>query len=103
MNIEPTLWTNDEYSSKSEASKTMQIVREQIIPREAEERVVASGGMAKKYYVYGRPKTGGMVIAKDSEGINVVTDRVLLGEFDTEEEARSFQHSLDRLIGGNNG
>ena len=96
--MEPTTWTQEEFGRLSEPYKLMQIVREQVIPYEAERRVALSGGRARRYYVFGRPRTGGLVVVKDREGVATVADRVLLAEFATEEEALSFQKSLDRRI-----
>lgn len=98
MAIEPTIWTQEQFRELSEPARLLQVIREQVIPYEAEQRVRLAGGMARRYYVFGRPKTGGMAVVKDSEGVNVVTDRILLGEFETEEEAQSFRRSLDRRI-----
>ncbi len=93
-----TIWTEEEFARLSEPYKLVQVIREQVIPYEAEQRVRLSNGKARKYYVFGSPKTGGLAISRDSEGILVVSDRVLLGEFDTEEEARSFGASVERRI-----
>lgn len=96
--IKETIWTEDEFKSTSEQERFLRTIREQIIPYEMENRVKAAGGKASKYYVYGRPKTGGKVISKDKEGINIVSDRALLGVFDSEEEARAFQSAINNKI-----
>ena len=40
---------------------------------------------------------------KDEEGFNTIVDKVLIGTFDTEEEARAFQNALNRKLAEQNG
>lgn len=98
MKITDTTWTSEEFSATSPEERLLRTIREQVIPNEMENRVKAAGGKASRYYVYGRPKTGGRVISKDEDGINIISDRVLLGVFDSEEEARTFQATINRKI-----
>ena len=53
--------------------------------------------------MYGRPKAGNLIVAKDEEGFNTIVDKVLIGTFDTEEEARAFQNALNRKLAEQNG
>ena len=93
-----TLWDRDEYLNASPMYRYIRTIREQIVPSEAANRVKYANGKSQKYYVYGRPKTGGVVITKDEQGFNTVTDKALLGVFDTEEEAMAFKNALNRKI-----
>lgn len=93
-----TLWEREEFGKASPTYRYIRTLREQLIQSEAENRVKYANGKALKYYVYGRPKSGGVVITKDEQGFNTVTDRALLGVFDTEEEAMAFNDALNRNI-----
>lgn len=94
-----TIWeSEEEFNATSREEKLLRVVREQLIPNEAENRVKAANGKAPKYYVYGTPKTGGRIIAKGPDGINTVANRILLGTFGSEEEARAFQRAVNSKI-----
>lgn len=91
-------WEINEFVEASEQEKLIRTINEQLVPEEARKRVKASNGNANKYYVYGIPKSGGKVIVKDKYGINTVAYRVLLGEFDSQEEAEAFKYALNKRI-----
>jgi hypothetical protein len=96
-----TLWDDDPTSSTSKANMLIRTLREQLAPHESENRVKYANGKALKYYVYGRPLSGGVIISKDEKGFNTITDKALLGVFESEEEAKAFQDALRRKINGN--
>ena len=102
-NQQSTIWERNEFLEASEEFRLIRTIQEQIVPKEAEKRVKAANGKAGKYYVYGRPKAGNLIVAKDEEGFNTIVDKVLIGTFDTEEEARAFQNALNRKLAEQNG